>query len=428
MKVVHYGNACFSLFHNGVHVLCDPWLEAPAVAGGWEKFPPSPVRVKDIPKPDYLYISHIHSDHCEPETLKALDKEIPVIGLSREPAYLEKLLRQAGFKNLLLVPEGKPTEVAPGLTVETFGATFDHVVSAVIDSSVIFNFSGCVVVNCNDNSPGEEFCQDVAHRYPKIDLAFLPCSGGGSYPAMYGNLSDTEKERIIRQALEKKFSLFTRAVDLMKPAVVVPVAGGYTVRGLHPAKVNWQQIRELNLMEIAEYHERRGQFKSRIFPMQPGMELDAEAARVLKGSYRPWSQQELERYFQQMGSTPAAKAITTTRRMPNLFRLVRQARANLWRRQGERSMTPAYRVYLDVEGEPALWEILLDQETVRDLPRDSALREPYLRMTLDQDTLLEWLLGFEDFNMLDSGHRIKFFRAPNQYLQEAYYLMSLLRL
>jgi hypothetical protein len=49
-------------------------------------------------------------------------------------------------------------------------------------------------------------------------------------------------------------------------------------------------------------------------------------------------------------------------------------------------------------------------------------------MTLDQDTLLEWLLGFEDFNMLDSGHRIKFFRAPNQYLQEAYYLMSLLRL
>jgi len=428
VRVVHYGNACFSLFHNGTHVLCDPWLEAPAVAGGWEKFPPTPIRVRDIPRPDFLYISHIHSDHCEPETLKALDKGIPVLGLSREPSYLERMLRQAGFIDLRLVPEGRPTEVAPGLTLETFGATFDHAVAAVIDSSAIFNFSGRVVVNCNDNAPEEEFCREVARRYPRIDLAFLPCSGGGSYPAMYGNLSDAEKERIIREALEKKFAVFTRAVDLMRPAVVVPVAGGYTVRGLHPSKVNRQQIRKLNLLEIAEYHERRGQFKSRIFPMQPGMELDAETPRLLKGSYRPWSEEELEAYFQRMGGTPAVKALTTTRPLPGVWRLVRQARANLWRRQAERKLFPAYRAYLEVEGEPNLCEIPLDREEVQEVPRESALQEPYLRMALDQDTLLEWLLGFEDFNMLDSGHRIRFFRAPNRYVQEAYYLMSLLRL
>lgn len=427
MRIVHYGNACFSLFHNGVHILCDPWLEAPAVAGGWEKFPPTPIRVKDIPKPDYLYISHIHSDHCEPETLQALDKEIPVIGLSREPTYLEKMLRRAGFRNLLLVPEGKPTEVAPGLTVETFGATFDHVVAAVIDSSVLFDFGDYVAVNCNDNSPEEAFCRDVAGRYSKVDLAFLPCSGGGSYPAMYGNLSDEEKDRIIQQALEKKFSLFTQAVDLIKPAVTVPVAGGYTVRGLHPAKVNWQQIRKLNLMEIAEYHSRHGRFQSKIFPMQPGMELDAQVPRMLKGSYRPWTQEELEAYFRKMGSTPAAKAVTTTCRLPGLFRLVCQARANLWRRQTERKMFPAYQVYLEVTGEPNLWEIPLDQESAREIPRDSVPREPYLRITLDQDTLLEWMLGFEDFNMIDSGHRVGYFRSPNRYVQEVYYLMSLLR-
>ena len=36
--------------------------------------------------------------------------------------------------------------------------------------------------------------------------------------------------------------------------------------------------------------------------------------------------------------------------------------------------------------------------------------------------------SFEDFNMLDSGHRIEFFRSPEVYVVEAYYLMSLLRI
>lgn len=49
-------------------------------------------------------------------------------------------------------------------------------------------------------------------------------------------------------------------------------------------------------------------------------------------------------------------------------------------------------------------------------------------MNLDQDTLLEWFLGFEDFDILDSGHRIEFFRAPEIYVVEAYYLISLLRI
>jgi hypothetical protein len=48
---------------------------------------------------------------------------------------------------------------------------------------------------------------------------------------------------------------------------------------------------------------------------------------------------------------------------------------------------------------------------------------------LNQNTLIEWLLGLEDFNMLDSGHRISFYREPvEKYVQEAYFLMSLLRL
>lgn len=428
MRVAHYGNACFSLFHQGVHILCDPWLEAPAVAGGWEKFPPTEIRVRDIPKPDYLYISHIHSDHCEPETLAKLDKETPVIGLSRQPAYLERMLHQQGFRNLRLVPEGRPTEIAPGFRVETFAATFNHAVAEVIDSSAIFDFGGCVVLNCNDNLPEEPFCREVAKRYPRIDLAFLPCTGGGSFPAMYGNFSDSEKEAIIARVLDQKAEVFGRAVDLLRPKMIVPVAGGYAVRGLHHPKVNWQQIRRLNLEEIIECQRRRGGFQSRILFLQPGMELDADRGEIIKGTYRAWGREELQKHFERLSVTPVVKSLNTHRKLFALGRLVRNARAQLWRRQQQAKMFPSYRVILDVEGQPVLFEIDLQQEEVREQPRSEPLREPYLKMTLDQDTMLEWLLGFEDFNMLDSGHRIAFFRAPNVYVQEAYYLMSLFRL
>ena len=55
-------------------------------------------------------------------------------------------------------------------------------------------------------------------------------------------------------------------------------------------------------------------------------------------------------------------------------------------------------------------------------------KKPFLRMKMTQDTLMEWLLGYEDFNMLDSGHRFKFFREPNTYVVEVYFSLSLFRL
>ena len=244
---------------------------------------------------------------------------------------------------------------------------------------------------------------------------------------MYGNLSDEEKEAILREIMEKDITVFSRAVDLLRPKVVVPVAGGYAIRGLLPTKVNWQQNRRLNMMEVVDYHRIHGQFKTRIVPLQPGMELDGMTGEVTKGEYQVWSREELEAYFSKLSTVPVARLITTKRTLGTLPHLMEVARRHLWQRQKAREMFPEYRVYFDVPGQPHLMGIDLRREEMERLSRTAPLRGPYLKMTLDQDTLLEWLLGFEDFNMLDSGHRIAFYRVPNTYVQEAYYLMSMLR-
>jgi UDP-MurNAc hydroxylase len=428
MKIHFYGNACFSIFHNGIHILCDPWLDGPAVAGGWTHFPPCNFKACDIPKPDYIYISHIHSDHCEATTLENLDHNVPVILLERNPNFLEKMLRSKGFPNLILVPEKIPTQITPKLGVEAFGATFDHLSSQFIDSSILFDFGDKIVLNCNDNAPEIDFCNYISRKYPIVNLAFLPAGGGGAYPAMYKNLSDLEKKEAVETTLENYAMLFTTAINIIKPSTVVPVAGGYAIQGPLSESVNWFQPRRFNLMEIVKYYQEHGSENIKIFPLQSGMVLDANKQKILDGKYHIWTENELKKYFTRLNKPKISNSINTSRHLPNLLRILIPARHKLWEKQSQLDQFHTYIIALDIQGENLIHLVNLNHEMIKSVERTENIPEPYIKMSLNQDTLLEWLLGFEDFNMLDSGHRILFERSPNLYLQEAYMLMSFLHL
>jgi UDP-MurNAc hydroxylase len=429
MEFRYYGNACFSIIHKGIHILCDPWLDAPAVASGWEKFPPSKVRAKDISDIDYIYISHIHSDHCEPQTLAVFDKNIPVIAIDRQPDFLERMIRAAGFKNLIMIREGGPHRICAGLAVEVFGVSTPHICAEVIDSSAMFDFGDRLVLNCNDNQPSKEFCEELAKRYKSIDLALLPSGGGSGYPAMYSNLSDDEKERIANDAINKFTRSFVTAVDALAPRVVVPVAGGFMIRGKHATYANKFQVKRTDLTPLVEEYKQRGNHSPedvQIIAMQADMVLDVDSRSVIAGNYHVWSEGELEAYWQELSKIDVKGQISTTSTFRRWWALLDLARANLWEKQKNNQMLPNYRVYLNVNDQ--LVEISLSGPGTKIVDKVDESAGPYMILTLNQDTFIEWMLGFEDFNMLDSGHRIQFYREPNVYVVEAYYLMSLLRI
>jgi UDP-MurNAc hydroxylase len=432
MKLVHHGNACFSLFHQDLHFFFDPWLEGPAVAGGWTQFPPNVMKMDGIPKIDYIFISHIHSDHCELETMKKIDRKIPIILLERNPNFLKKYLQDLGFENLILVP-AKTKKELPGFAVELFGESFGHLASDIIDSSLLLQFpDGKVVLNCNDNKPSVDLCHYIKDKYQKIDLALIPGGGGSGYPGMYENYSFEEKVQISRKIVDKYAEIFVEAVDILEPAVVIPVAGGFAIRGPEAEAVNWVQCRRLDHMELVEkYNTNSKNKKSRVLPMQPGMELDGDKGAYSKGKYHTWTENELKSYFKKLASEKVKPQIQLEKPLKNMASLVREARSRLWQRQEKSGMKPNYRIYLDINDHSQLIELDLGLNSSKELSKSdkNLMKSPYLRMRLDQNTLMEWLLGIEDFNMLDSGHRISFWREPiEKYEQQAYYLMSLLRL
>jgi len=429
MKIVHYGNACFSLFHNNLHILCDPWIEGPAVAGGWAKFPPSPIRMSDLPIINYIYISHIHSDHCEEKTLEKLPRDIPIIVMNLKPNFLYKKLLKSGFNNIIKIDEGNLHVIDDELEVEVFPESYGHICANIIDSSILFKFKDYTILNCNDNKPSSELCTYIKSKYNNIDVAFLPSGGGSGYPAMYANLTDAEKFSHVNSINLLYLEAFRKSVDLLKPKIAIPVAGGFIIRGDHPMKVNWQQTRRFNLLEVADDYYQNGISKdTKILPLQPGLEIDVKSKQYIKNHYRPWTNEEISSYIKEACSEPIIKKINTNEQIEGIIELMRLSRLKLWSRQALNNMKPEYNIYITIKENNRSCYFNLAYEDFEEVKFSGQRIEPYLELFLDQDTSLEWILGLIDFNMLDSGHRIEFCRSPNKYVVEAYYLMSMYRL
>jgi hypothetical protein len=95
------------MFHfDGLHILVDPWFtEAQVDFHPWfsRQFHQSPQpAVGELQQPDYIFISHPFTDHCNKETLLQFDKNIPVIAL---PSILKKIRKWDHFHKLMTLEE-----------------------------------------------------------------------------------------------------------------------------------------------------------------------------------------------------------------------------------------------------------------------------------------------------------------------------------
>lgn len=92
MRIQNVASACVVIEHHGIRVLCDPWLSESAYMGSWYHNPPLTVRPEDFHDVDFIYLSHIHQDHCDLETLKRLNIET-------DPRLLRRLLTRKAHWN-----------------------------------------------------------------------------------------------------------------------------------------------------------------------------------------------------------------------------------------------------------------------------------------------------------------------------------------
>lgn len=217
IPVEFLGQAGFRLDFDGIIVFIDPYLsdrveriEGPEL----RRQRPAPYMPDSIKDADYVLITHIHMDHCDPDTL------LPLLGASPRarvvgPHEVTQYLLGLGVSESRLIPVScREWEASPELVIIPVPAAHPEI---EYDESgnlrcvgYLISYKGKSIYHSGDTSPADAIMSSLIKAAP-IDVALLPINEKNFYrdkQGIIGNMS-------IREA-------FGMALD-MKARVVVPM-------------------------------------------------------------------------------------------------------------------------------------------------------------------------------------------------------------
>jgi hypothetical protein len=280
VKVTYFVNAMLLFEGNSNRILCDPWITFnESSRSGLYNFPPTNLSRDDVRaiRPDYVYISHTHADHFDPETLELLDKETRFIVAQFKNNFTERNLRKMGFKGVEVVDPVNGLQLTGDDHVWIQpSATYPEV-----DSVAGFRIDGCTIFNANDNPHHEAQSLEFRKMMGSIDLCCVPFAFQGPYPAFYENLSDEEKAH---EASKKRWRGYAHVANFardLSPKWLLAFAAGALYGGskakLHPFYgVGTAREAVLVARQTAEFEP--------VF-MSEGVSLELPSGRVI-GNYK----------------------------------------------------------------------------------------------------------------------------------------------
>jgi UDP-MurNAc hydroxylase len=221
MRVTFLGHVGMFVETEGGSVLCDPWFN-PAYFGSWFPFPRNDtLDVSAFSSPDYLYISHLHHDHYDPEWLRAhVDRRAKVLLPAFRLGHLEDELRGLGFTEFVRTDHAEPVSLPGGLeaVILAFTAPADGPAG---DSALILRDSSGVILNQNDARPRD---MDQLESFGPFDVHFTQFSGAIWYPMVYDFPPDEQRRLGIRKRADQMERAIHYLADVGAP-VRFPVAG-----------------------------------------------------------------------------------------------------------------------------------------------------------------------------------------------------------
>jgi UDP-MurNAc hydroxylase len=223
MHVTYLGHASILVEAGGTRILMDPWLTDPTYHGTWWHYPPLELGARDLPRVDYLYVSHEHPDHFDPPTLAQLDKNIHVVIANYRRKRFRDRIAALGFRRITeLEYESDFPCAGGGLSLRLIGPDrpWD-------DSAVLLRHGGTTVLNVNDCHLSEATLSRLGAAHA-IDLAFLTFTGASQYPGCF----DFPLSSKIERALYSKRSHLDEFVNwarLLRTKRAVPAAGNHAL-------------------------------------------------------------------------------------------------------------------------------------------------------------------------------------------------------
>jgi UDP-MurNAc hydroxylase len=182
MRFVVLSHAGLLVEHNGVRIVCDPWLIGSCYWRSWWNFPePDPDLIKDL-KPQFIYLTHLHWDHFHgPSLQKLFDPSTKVIVPKAPTLRMVEDLRWLGFHDICEVAHG--TSIPLGEDFRLWSYQF----GPTVDSAAVLRGGGRTLFNCNDCKFFGLPLRQVLRDHPSIDFLFRSHSSASPVPLCIEN-------------------------------------------------------------------------------------------------------------------------------------------------------------------------------------------------------------------------------------------------
>jgi UDP-MurNAc hydroxylase len=220
MRITALGQAGLFVETKQGSVLCDPWFN-PAYYASWFPFPSNEhLDLQALANPTFLYVSHQHHDHFDPQFLKEhVSKEATVLLPAFPLDLLERELRKIGFTKFIQSKNYEWFE-ADGLRF-MIAASVAPTDGPLGDSGIVIDDGETRIYDQNDSRPVDLDALIAAGPY---DAHFLQYSGAIWYPMVY-LYPPKMMEALGRKKRENEMARALRYATEIGAANVIPSAG-----------------------------------------------------------------------------------------------------------------------------------------------------------------------------------------------------------
>lgn len=227
MEITYLGHAGFLIETSQAILVTDPWFSTEgAFDSAWFQFPcnhdlASVVRskIRQAEKPAFVYVSHEHRDHFDPEFLKTLSPEkITFLVPKFNRPHLREELARLNPMSVVASSHAQGIEIPGGIVkiyLDDSGLNRDSAILLKADNESFLNLNDCKLYD-----------EVSSIRASEGSISVLTCqfSGATWHPTCY-EYEPGEYQRISRQKLLGKFEMVARAIEAVGPRVYLPSAG-----------------------------------------------------------------------------------------------------------------------------------------------------------------------------------------------------------
>jgi len=260
----HYNNA--NIIVNNEFIF-DPWLYGSLYNNSWYPYGEKTLKKNRLKKIKYCFISHLHQDHWDIDTIKYFPKStifiIPKLPVNK---IIEIQLKKLNFKNIVYAPIKKFIKIDNKYSISVVRPLNNE---GLETKNIIYKDdgleidNGCILKINNDNSHHlflsdncpyniKGFIKD--YKKIKINSLFFPFNGYASdYPFCYDNFSLKEKKKISNEKNNKLQIKLFKFFKVIKPDLLIPYSSQFTLK--NKSEKIFNQVIDKKFLDPKQYSD-----------------------------------------------------------------------------------------------------------------------------------------------------------------------------